>query len=74
LRQLKQTPLFPIGLAFFWYAFLLLAVLMFYGMQSYQNYIMNAYCWLMVGMLFRLPALQKQRSESISNVPSGTAR
>jgi len=29
----------------------------FGGLFSYQNYVCNAYLWLLVGMLFRLPDL-----------------
>lgn len=55
--QLRQTRFFPIALAIFWYAFWLLYVWMFGGLQPYQNYLSNAFLWLLVGMLFRLPDL-----------------
>ncbi len=57
VRKLKQTPLFPIGFAIFWFAFMLLGPFTFYGLNSYQNYLTNAYLWLTLGMLFRLPGL-----------------
>ena len=57
IRQLRQTRLFPIGLAIFFYAFLLLYPIMFGGFATYENYICNAYLWLLVGMLFRMPDL-----------------
>jgi hypothetical protein len=57
VRKLKQTPFFPIGFAIFWYAFMLLGPFTFYGLNSYQNYLTNAYLWLILGILFRLPAL-----------------
>jgi len=57
VRKLKQTPLFPIGFAIFWFAFMLLGPFTFYGMNGYQNYFTNAYLWLTLGMLFRLPSL-----------------
>jgi hypothetical protein len=31
--------------------------LTFASMGVYQNYILNAYLWLLIGILFRLPAL-----------------
>lgn len=55
VRRLRQTHLFPIGLAILWYAFLLLYPFTYAGMAPYQNYICNAYLWLLVGILFRLP-------------------
>jgi hypothetical protein len=57
VRKLKQTALFPIGFAIFWYAFMLLGPFTFYGLNSYQNYLTCAYLWLIIGMLFRLPGL-----------------
>ena len=41
----------------FWYAFLLLLPFTFQGMQPYQDFILNAYLWLTLGILFRLPTL-----------------
>lgn len=57
VRRLRQTRFFPIAFAIFWYAFLLLYPLIFGGFAVYQNYINNAYLWLLVGVLFRLPEL-----------------
>ena len=62
VRSLRQTRFFPIGFAIFWYAFLLLLPLTFGSLNSYQNYINNAYMWLMVGVLFRLGTLQTNQS------------
>ena len=64
LRQLRQTRLFPIGFAILWYAFLLLYPLTFGGMVPYQNFVTNAYLWLLVGILFRLPVLLTQEPDS----------
>jgi hypothetical protein len=57
VRQLRQTVYFPVALSIFWYAFVLLVLLSYNGMAPYQNYVMNAYLWLMLGVLFRLPYL-----------------
>ncbi len=53
-KNLKGTVWFPIGFAIFWYAFLLVFPLSFYGFIAYQDFVMNAYFWLMLGMLFRV--------------------
>jgi len=60
LLRLRQTRLFPIGCAILWYVFLLLYPLTFGGMVPYQNFVTNAYLWLLVGILFRLPVLLTQ--------------
>ena len=57
VQQLKGTRLLPIAIAIFWYAFFLLYLLTYVGLSPYQNYICNAYLWLLVGILFRLPDL-----------------
>ncbi len=58
--KLKGTPWFPIGFVIFWYAFLLLIPIAFYGLVAYQDFIMNAYLWTLLGILFRLPSLTNE--------------
>ncbi len=53
-KNLKGTVWFPIGFAIFWYAFLLVFPMSFYGFIAYQDFVLNAYFWLMLGMLFRI--------------------
>ncbi len=57
VKRLKGTPYFPIGFTILWFAFLLLIPFTYGGMQPYQNYVLNAYFWLLVGVMFRLPTL-----------------
>lgn len=57
VRRLRGTRLFPIAFAIIWYAFLLLYPFTYTGLPPYQNYVTNAYLWLLVGILFRLPDL-----------------
>jgi hypothetical protein len=56
-RKLKGSPWFPLGFMMFWFAFLLLVPFTFNGMVSYQNFVLNAYLWLLVGVLFRVPEI-----------------
>jgi hypothetical protein len=56
-RRLRDTRLFPIAFAIVWYAFMVLYVFTYSGLAAYQNFITNAYLWLLVGILFRLPDL-----------------
>jgi len=53
--RLRGSPWFPLAFMIFWYAFLLLVPLTFQGLQAYQDFILNAYFWLLLGVLFRLP-------------------
>lgn len=57
VRRLRATRFFPIALAIFWYAFLLLYPITYGGLFTYQSYTCNVYLWLLVGILFRLPEL-----------------
>lgn len=54
---LRGTRFFPIAFAILWYAFLLLYPFTYGGLAPYQNYVSNAYLWLLLGVLFRLPDL-----------------
>lgn len=59
-KELRQTPWFPMAFCIFWYAFLLLIPMSYIGFIAYQDYVMNAYLWLMLGILYRLPDIAKQ--------------
>lgn len=61
VKSLRHTRLFPFSFALFWFLVYLLGIVTFYGLVAYQNYLMNAYAWLFVGMLFRLPGLVENR-------------
>jgi hypothetical protein len=67
VRQLRQSVYFPVALSIFWYAFVLLVPLSYNGMAPYQNYIMNAYVWLLLGVLFRLPDLLRKENASMQS-------
>jgi hypothetical protein len=57
VRKLRGSPLFPLGFMIFLYAFIVLFPITFTGIQGYQDFILNSYLWLLVGVLFRLPKL-----------------
>jgi len=57
VKGLKGSPWFPLGFVIFWYAFVLLFPATFGGIQPYEDFLLNAYLWLLLGLLFRLPTL-----------------
>lgn len=57
VKKLRGSPWFPIAFMIFWYAGLLLFPLTFNGMQPYEDFVLNAFFWLLLGILFRLPTL-----------------
>jgi hypothetical protein len=56
VNQLRQTVYFPLGFAIWWYAVVLLVVLPYLS-SAYENFVLCAYLWIFVGILFRLPKL-----------------
>jgi len=56
--RLRGSPWFPIGFIIFWYAALMFFPFMIGGIQAYEDFVMNAYLWLLLGVLFRLPHLK----------------
>jgi hypothetical protein len=63
-KRLRGTPWFPLGFVIFWYAFLLLGPKGYISFISYQDYLMNAYLWILLGILFRLPQLAEETIQS----------
>jgi len=58
VKSLKGSPLFPVGFIIFWYALFLLFPATFGGIMAYEDFLLNAYLWLLLGILFRLPHLE----------------
>ena len=58
-KSLKGSPWFPIAFAIFWYVFLLSFPISYYGFVAYQDFVMNAYYWLLLGILFRLQVVAR---------------
>jgi hypothetical protein len=57
VKKLRGSPWFPLAFVIFWYAGLLLIAITFTGMQAYEDFVLNAYLWLLLGVLYRLPTL-----------------
>jgi len=71
VRRLRGTQYYSLGFSIWWFAFLLLLPFTFFSIASYQNYILNAYLWLLVGILYRLPDLVAPTPHSA--LPAGNA-
>jgi hypothetical protein len=57
VKRLRGSPYFPLAFVIFWYAGLLLIPITFTGIQAYEDFVLNAYLWLLLGVLYRLPTL-----------------
>jgi hypothetical protein len=73
VKKLKGSPFFPLGFVLFWYAFVLLFPQTFGGMQAYEDFLFNAYFWLLLGVLFRLPTLALS-AQFATNAPAAQLR
>jgi hypothetical protein len=73
VKKLKGSPLFPLGFVIFWYVFFLLFPATFSGMQSYEDFLFNAYFWLLLGVLFRLPTIALSAKFAV-NAPAAQLR
>jgi len=65
VRRLRETRFAPLAFAIVCYAFLLLYIFTYAGLDAYQNYTCNAYLWLLVGILFRLPDVLTRSSAPV---------
>jgi uncharacterized membrane protein YeaQ/YmgE (transglycosylase-associated protein family) len=73
VKKLKGSPLFPLAFVIFWYALFLLFPATFGGMQPYEDFLLNAYLWLLLGVLFRLPTLALS-AQFAANAPARPRR
>lgn len=74
VKKLRGSPWFPLGFVIFWYAFFLLGPATFGGMSAYEDFLLNAYFWLLLGLLFRLPTLALSAQFAVDAPASNRAR
>jgi hypothetical protein len=75
VKQLRGTPWFPVAFAIFWLAFLIFFPIGYNSIVFYQDFLVNAYFWILIGILYRLPsiALSAQFAAERGKVASGRA-
>jgi hypothetical protein len=54
VQELRGTCWFPLGLVIFLFSFLLYFPITFVSSSAYQDYMINIYLWLTLGILWRL--------------------
>lgn len=59
-RSLRETRFFPIALAITWYCFILLFLWTWGSLDAFENYTCNVFLWLLVGVLFALPEINRR--------------
>jgi hypothetical protein len=71
VKQLRGSPWFPIAFVIFWLAFLVFFPMGYNSIAFYQDFLVNAYFWILIGILYRLPnlALSAQFAAKPATVP-----
>ena len=59
VNELRGTRWFPLAFAIWLYAIVLFFPQMFFGSSAYQDYLLNSFLWLGLGILYRLRILAK---------------
>jgi hypothetical protein len=59
VNELRGTQWFPLAFAIWLYAIVLFFPQMFVGSSAYQDYLLNFFLWLQLGILYRLRILAK---------------
>jgi len=59
VRELQGTPWFPLAFAIWFFAILLFFPMMFAGISPYEDFLMNSWLWLLLGILYRLRMFSK---------------
>jgi hypothetical protein len=72
VKKLRGSPLFPLAFMILLYSFILLFPMTFTGIQGYQDFILNSYLWLLLGILFRLPELALSAQFKSASGPSSS--
>src|SRR5258708_36106458 len=57
VKQLRGSPRFPIAFVIFWFIFLVFFPMGYNTLSFYQDFLVNAYLWILIGILFRLPSI-----------------
>jgi hypothetical protein len=78
VKQLRGSPWFPVAFVIFWFAFLIFFPMGYNSLTFYQDFLVNAYFWILIGILYRLPSLalsaqfdvQARKAESVARTLS----
>jgi hypothetical protein len=57
VKRLRGSPWFPLAFVIFWFGFMVFFPMGYNSIIFYQDFLVNAYFWILIGILFRLPTL-----------------
>jgi hypothetical protein len=58
-KELRGTPWFPLAFVVFLYSSLIFFPITFGSFSFYQDFVINSYLWMLLGILYRLPIFHK---------------
>jgi hypothetical protein len=56
-KKLRGSPWFPLAFVIFWFIFMVFFPMGYNTLTFYQDFLVNAYLWILVGILYRLPGI-----------------
>ncbi len=57
VKQLRGSPWFPIAFVIFWLIFLVFFPMGYTSLSFYQDFLVNAYLWILIGILYKMPTI-----------------
>ena len=66
VKGLRGSPWFPLAFVIFWLVFLIFFPMGYNSLIFYQDFLVNAYLWILLGVLFRLPKLALSAQVAVS--------
>jgi hypothetical protein len=59
VKELQGTPWFPLAFSIWFFAILLFFPMMFAGISPYEDFVLNSWLWLLLGIFYRLRMFSK---------------
>jgi hypothetical protein len=57
VKHLRGSPWFPLAFGIFWLVFMIFFPMGYNSLSFFQDFLVNAYFWMLLGVLYRLPSL-----------------
>lgn len=57
VKGLRGSPWFPLAFVIFWLVFMIFFPMGYNSLTFYQDFLVNAYLWILLGVLYRLPKI-----------------
>src|SRR5262249_47247057 len=75
VKSLRGLPWFPLAFVIFWLVFMVFFPMGYNTISFYQDFLINTYVWILLGILFRLPTITPSAQFAVANSPdAGVAR